>query len=169
MFNFDLVLSKKSNEQRVYLTLPPYFYVVFSIISALILLGITFYEYSILSVVLLIISITALTFRESWDFDNNTKSLTVKFGIGFIYPKKVYKFNEIELLEYITFVRGQQGNKDISKKDSFFLKKYHSIKLHYSDGKSATILSISDRYKDKINLITEEIIRVTGVKLEKPM
>ena len=168
MFNFDIVLSKKSNSRKVILHQPLLFYIVFLIISLTIFSSIIFYTYSIVSLILLVITLSILTYREEWVFDGDRKVLEIINGLGFIYPRKVYGFAEIELLEYIIFTKGSklENKNKISK---MLQKKIHTIKIYYLNGERDTILTVTDKHIDKISIILEEIARVTKVKVERPL
>lgn len=167
MFDFDIVLTNKSDENNLFMRIPLYFYIIFFVVSLLLFFTIIFYGASFFSYLFLFISVSALTYRETWIFSKGSKNVLGKSGIGFIYKNIKFKFNDIELLELVSFIKGRNSN--IEKNSKFILlnKRYYSIKLHISNGKSYTLLTVTESKKNKLDIIFKELEKMTLAKTEK--
>jgi len=167
MFDFDVVLSKKSDLEKTIIRLPRSFYIVFSIITVILFLSIVLYGASIFSISIFILSFISLTYRESWVFDKNSGLIISKVGIGFIYKTKTQKFENIELIELVEFTKGKNPTNMTNSKSSIFEKKYLSIKIHFTNGKDITLITTTARKKDYITLMLDEIESITQKKVER--
>ena len=165
MFDFDLKLINNSDD-LVTLRLPMLFYITFSVISISVFATIILYGGSVFSYILLFVSVAALTYRESWVFSKTTKGSYYKTGIGFVYNKLKFNLKDVELLEYTTFTKGKTDNKS-SFKYKILNKRYHSLKIHMSNGKDYTLLTVNDSKKTKLDDILVAIQYITESKVEK--
>lgn len=167
MFDFDIKISPKSTLTKLLVCLPRSFYIIFSIITFIIFLGIVFYGATSLSLIVFFISVISLTYKESWSFDKETKKIISKFGLGFVYKTTLISFEDIELCELLTFTKGKLHNQQTKDKNNIFTKKYISIKLYTKDGKTYTIITVSERKKEMIDSIINEIESITHAKIER--
>lgn len=167
MFDFDLNISKKSNDEKVILQIPIYFYLIFSFIGIFIFLSIIFYGASTLSYIFLFISVVALTYKEIWIFNKEEDKSFHKTGLGFVYKKINFNLKDIELLEQTTFIKGQDSISEKKSKFSFINKRYYSMKLHLNTGQVFTLITVLENKKDKLDIIINEIQSISGVKIEK--
>ncbi len=165
--DFDIILSNKSNSQKVILKLPISFYIIFSIIATILFVGIIFYGASIFSIVIFFISVISLTYRESWIFDKSSKKVTAKNGVGFFYKTMNFSFDDIELLELVSFIKGRSSSVENNEKISILRKKYYSIKLHINNGKDFTLITVTESKKVIIDSMLNEIENITNKKVER--
>lgn len=167
MFDFDIALSKKSDSQKVILKLPISFYIIFSIIAAIIFVGIIMYGSSVFSIVIFFISVISLTYRESWIFDKSSQKVIAKNGVGFVYKTMNFNFDDIELIELVSFIKGRNSSAEKSEKTSIMRKRYYSIKLHTNNGKDFTLITSTESKKVLIDSILNEIENITNKKVER--
>jgi hypothetical protein len=167
MFDFDIALSKKSDSQKVILKLPISFYIIFSVIAAIIFTGIIMYGASVFSIIIFFISVVSLTYKEAWTFDKNSRKVTAKNGVGFVYKTIDFNFDDIELIELVSFIKGRNNAVEKSEKLSILRKKYYSIKLHINNGKDFTLITVTENKKVIIDLMLNEIENITNKKVER--
>ncbi len=167
MFDFDIILSNKSDSQKVILKLPISFYIIFSIIAIILFTGIIIYGASVFSIIILFVSVISLTYRESWIFVKNSRKVTAKTGVGFIYKTMDFNFDDIELIELVSFIKGRNSSVENSEKTSILRKKYYSIKLHMNNGKDFTLITATESKKVKIDSMLNEIENITNKKVER--
>ncbi|OQY38377.1 MAG: hypothetical protein B6229_06070 [Spirochaetaceae bacterium 4572_7] len=161
MFDFNLQLSKKSDSENVLISQPIYYYIVFSIILVTILSTIILYGSSPLSIILVITSFIALTYKERWNFNRESETITFQMGVGFIYHTNTFKFKDIELIEKSLFIKGKKDNSNLDKKLPFYMSKYHSLKIYFKNGKYFTILTVKDYKKETLDIIAAEVSNIT--------
>lgn len=159
MFNFDIKLSKKSDEKKLLLDLPKSLYVIFSIISLILFITIMMFGGSIISYVVFVISVIVLTYHEKWIFDKEKREIEFNFGLGFISRTYKYSFEDIEMIEKVIFRKGELKK---HKESNIF-----SIKLYVKSGKDHTILTYSKAKKDQFVTIVSEIESITGIKTQE--
>lgn len=167
MFDFDLNISKRSNDEKVILKLPIYFYLIFAFISVFIFLSIIIYGASTLSYLFLFFSVIALTYKEIWIFDKKLDQSFHKTGLGFVYKKVMFNLNDIDLLEQTSFIKGQHSSLEKKSKFSFIHKRYYSMKLHLNTGQVFTLITVLENKKEKLDIIINEVQSISGAKIEK--
>lgn len=159
MFNFDIKLSKKSDNNRVILDLPKSLYVIFSIISLIVFITIMMFGGSVISYIVFVIAVIVLTYHEKWSFDRDKQSIEFNFGLGFISKTYRYTFEDIEMIEKVIFKKGELKKQ---KESNIF-----SLKIYVKSGNDHTILTYSKVKKDQFNIIVSEIENITGTKAQE--
>ncbi|MGL1891915.1 MAG: hypothetical protein OCD02_09830 [Spirochaetaceae bacterium] len=157
MFNFDIRVSSKSTDEKLILNPPLFFYIMFLIISIMIIGSILVTSVSISTVVLLIISICALTYKEKWVLNKEVQKIVITTGVLLVYKKNIYNFDQIEEIEKKEFIKGQT---ETNKKRSRFSKKLFSLKIYFSDGNSKVITIVNEIDQYKLDNIKDEIKRI---------
>lgn len=159
MFNFDIKLSKRSDDKSLVLDLPKSLYIIFSFISLIVFLSIMMFGGSVVSYTVFVISVIVLTYHEKWIFDSEKRSIEFVFGLGFISRTYKYTFEDVELLEKVIFKKGELKK---HKESNVF-----SLKLYVKSGKDHTILTYSKHKKDQFNTIVSELETITGIKTQE--
>lgn len=129
MYSFDITLVKEKTRGRVVLQIPLQSYMPFFIVSIINILSIWFTGGSLLSYIILLLTLSVLTYREQWVFDSNKRQITYKTGILFRYKKFIYSFNDVDLLE-----SSFNGNNNLSLKIYLQSGVNHNI-IHYKKSK----------------------------------
>lgn len=166
MFDFNIQLSKRSNADNVTLTQPIYYYVVFTVISLLVLNILILNGFTIVPLIIFLISILALTYKEKWIFNRTSESISFTTGIGLIYSTKEFNFKDIDTLEKVSFVKGKRGDIKEGEKLPFFMTRFHSINIYFKNGKQYTILTTKESKKEQITRIESEISAISGVSFK---
>lgn len=164
MFDFDIRLSNKSSNDKVILNLPIYYYITFVIIGTCLFFTTILYGTSIIALIVLFISVAAITFKETWVFDKSGSFY--KTGLGFVYRKIDFDIKDIEVLEMISFYKGRNSNVEENSKFSFLNKKFYSLKIHLNNGKDYTLITVAESKKEKIDQILKEVSMITKAKIE---
>lgn len=154
MFNFDLKNYSKERD-IIHLREPNSFYISFFIILILLTAGLLTISVNLIPLILTILSLILLTYREEWIFNKKSQSITYLRGAVFLYKRSRYNFDDLEEVDYNSLVKGK---KDDSKDEKlpFYLKRYYYLKLFFKNGDSFTVLTIPERLKDR----TDEVYNI---------
>lgn len=186
MFNFSLVVNQKS-DSLLTLTLSWGFRIVFIAIAVFIAAGMfTVQAYSAFPIVLLLLSVLAGLYNESWLFNKQNNTVEHRLGLLFLYRRKTFDLSKIQRLELRSFSRGitalsraskdgqQQGEKKAEEKQPFINVKglpplkYYSLHLIFSDGSQANIETAKTRYIDDFYKKADALSEFLDVSMIKP-
>lgn len=151
MLNFN-IKNYSNRDNLLLLRQPNSFYIFFLIIFLILFSGLFIHSFSLIPILLTIISFILLTYREEWKFDKDSSSISYIRGALFIYKKSIYSFDSIESVELNSFVKGKREKSD-DENLPFYFKRYYILKIYFKDANSYTVLTEPERNKDKIKNI----------------
>jgi hypothetical protein len=167
MFNITLQLIRKG-EDRILLAPHIYFRLGFAFICAILLVGMRTSPGEPLPVTGLIIltaAVLAVFYDERWIFDRNTQSIEFRWGLLFIYRKRVYRFSDVETFTFITLQRGRVINPEDETARSG--ARYTLFGLITRGGEKRSIEMIKSRLAPGLRDKAELICDFCGLPLER--
>ena len=112
MFNITLQLIRKG-EDRILLAPHVYFRLGFALICSILVIGMRTSPGDPLPVgglIILAVAFLAIFYDERWIFDRTGKTIEFRWGLLFLYKKRLYPFEKIETLTFVTLQRGRVIN-----------------------------------------------------------
>jgi hypothetical protein len=99
---------------------------------------------SIVPLLLLVVGLAGLTYRESWLFDSAERCVTSIFGFAWFVRREVLPYDQLEAVEVSHFVRGRPEG-DERAKPARRLKSMVIFSLLLRDGSKRDIEIVSER------------------------
>lgn len=167
MFNITLQLIRKG-EDRILLAPHIYFRLGFAFICSILVVGMRTSPGEPLPVTGLIIlsaALLAVFYDERWIFDRARGSIEFRWGLLFLYRKKVYLFPDVETFTFITLQRGRVINPDEETARSG--ARYTLFGLITRGGEKRSIEMIKSRLAPGLREKAELISDFCGLPLEQ--
>jgi hypothetical protein len=167
---FNLKLFRKSDDILI-LSIPLYSRLIIFLFSATVTA--TFFldpGFSPFPVIILCILLLSAFYKECWVFDRSAEKITYRFGLLFLYRKRVISFHKIEEFHIEGFVKGSMTKKpdDLRETKKKFLEtEFYKFSLRDSEWGELIINTVKGREKDKLYLWAEEISTLCNSRLEK--
>ncbi|MBI9101507.1 MAG: hypothetical protein JEY99_03750 [Spirochaetales bacterium] len=154
MFRISLTITRKS-ESIMQLSPAILFRILFGIIGAVLLLGISLNpgtSIPVIGIILIIISFIAAFYEERWILNRDTRIIDYRFGLIFLCRKESIPFDEIDEFSYsdTAVIRrdNPEGSHSMLSRSSIFngrSVKYSVLSLITKDGKVRNIEVLKSR------------------------
>jgi len=155
MFSFDLTILKRSNDKIIYIGIPFYFYILYIFLVTIVFSSMFFWGITIFQVILSIIFLGALTYKEKWIFDKNNNTITNIEGLLFFYHKRVFKLSDLNNIKCNKYIKGSLNSSE--KKQSFFKKYFIQCNFEIINEVDIHFMTVSISKEQKLNNIIKSI------------
>lgn len=106
MFQFQLVIRRQSNT-TLRLSMSIVFRILLLFIAGVFVAGMAMTgAFSWIPFIILVISVLASLYNDSWIFDKNWKTAEHRFGLLFLFKRKQFLLSDIKELEIRQFIKG---------------------------------------------------------------
>lgn len=113
---------------------------------------------------LLLLSLAAATYRDTWVFDTYTQTVTSIYGFGPFCKRETHSFDEVERLEITHFVRGSNDKDAKTNKRRLRAMLVFSVRL--TDDRTRTIEIIAEKTSQgRTESAMQAIASVSGLPL----
>lgn len=99
---------------------------------------------SIVPLLLLLVGVAGLSYRESWLFDSDKRSVTSIFGFAWFVRREVFSYDQLEAVEVTHFVRGRAQGEERAQ-PARRLKAMVIFSLALQDGTKRDIEIVTER------------------------
>lgn len=155
------------------LTLPAYFRVFFGAVAIFLASGIlgAFRDDGrivIVPLVLFVICMFAVLYREDWVFDNDTRTIRHRFGVLFSYKTSEYRYDEIDCLELSGFIKGR-SSAGIGGNTRWFERGYVTLSICTLDGRRRSVEMVNARALESFSETARRLAEHSGLPLREEM
>jgi hypothetical protein len=116
--------------------------------------------------ILILILLLAGSYKEEWIFDRQQKTVESRFGLIFLYQRKVIALEEIEAFLISEFIKGHQFMVEPEKR-RFFQIAFSKFSLVTKEGMVKDIEIIKSRFKKELEKKGEQIAEFCSKNLNK--
>jgi len=119
-------------------------------------------------ILLLILALGGLSYREEWLFNRSEGFVRTTFGLYLIYKKREWELTEGDTLVLEGFTKGFMGNvpEELEKKPMIKRMKQVSLLLKSRDEDRFILETAAGRDKQRLTEMAEELSGMTGLPLE---
>jgi len=162
---------QEQTENRLFLSLPLRFRVLFFIIAGFICLGLIISgQFHPTPMVIILISVASALYNESWRFDGKLETVEHRFGLVFLFKRTVIALDTIQAVTISRFVKGRIAvpkpgeETGISKVGRFSLQKgLLTLSLELNDGRATVIETVPERAGKELERKGSTIARFCAV------
>ncbi len=157
------------SEEQFPLTLSALYRVFFAAVAVFLGTGIvgTFREEGrivIVPLILFVICVVAVLYREDWVFDNGDRSVRHRFGLLFSYKTSEYRYDEIDYLELTGFIKGRSSS-GLRTNTRWFERGYITLSLCTVDGRRRSIEMVNARALESFRETAGRLAEHSGLPL----
>ncbi|NNG01687.1 MAG: hypothetical protein HKM93_20040 [Desulfobacteraceae bacterium] len=167
MLNLNFILRSSSTDLLT-LLLPKSFRFFFLVIAGVMMVGIVSDGGGLSGntgpLVIMTICLLCGAYYEAWFFDRGNRKIEQRFGLIFLFKRKIISMDDVEGVQISGFTTGSEKPVATDKK-KFFQKEFVKLTLITKIGKIHDIETISGRKHDKITEKASTIAEFCGAPL----
>lgn len=103
-------------------------------------------------------------YEERWIFDRNLRQITLRYGLIFLFKRKIISFDDVDHFQLETFVKGKSSGSSLKRR---FLKTYLKLTIaRYSDNAEVVEIIPQKRSDGKTEQAARQIADYCGITLD---